>query len=141
MITTTANDIELKFTDKDLPLVFEYIGPNRTHGDGYYEKRFVWIECISETENIVTDRTLLGIICLTQENLLKGSLHLSVLETFIKGKGHGSIIMNSLIKLATYLKYSCITLQAHTPENINFYKKFGFTEDQLNRCPLMKKML
>jgi hypothetical protein len=120
----SATEIELKYTDTQFPLVFSYIGPNRTHGNMYYNLH--WYE-------IIYNYNITGIICLTDGKEPK-SLHVSVFEILEKGKGIGTLAMEYLFDFAKK-DYQSITLFAHDERAKAFYLKLGFIE----KPPLMIK--
>lgn len=146
LIPTDANSIEQKYTIADYPLVFEYIGPLRTHGDCYYDqKRFLWIEIVREVHDDIAmakiGGTPMGIICLTENWFVNPSLHLSCIETIRRGEGDGTAIMGELIAFAKKMEYKYFTLQPHDKEVKEFYKKFGFKDITLRKTPIMMLIL
>jgi len=132
ILKTSPSNIELKFDKKDLELVWEYLGPERIKGDGFYNNEYHWFEVIIE-EKIV------AIICLAENKFLQSSLNLSVLEIFIKyrGTGIGTEIMKELKKIAKSMNYKYMTLQTRNPSLIEFYKKFNFSTHLIGKTPIM----
>ena len=139
----SANDIELKYTKADFPLVYDYIGPDRTHGDEYYSDSYAWFECLKESEDLIyTQGVTVALICLTENIHLANSLHLSVIEVIRgqKGCGIGSSILADLEHFAKSTKV-VITLQTYTPNLKQYYAKFGYLPSIVNKVPIMRKFL
>jgi GNAT superfamily N-acetyltransferase len=131
-IPIKANEIELKYNDIQFPLVFNYIGPNRIHGDLYYD--LTWYE-------VIYNYNVVSLICLNNGKYYRPSLHLSVLEVFEKNKGIGTKIMDFLFEYAKSLKYSHITLQALDSKAKLFYLRLGFIPKLINGTPFLIKKL
>ena len=144
-IRTTANNIELKYPLSSLTLVYEYIGPYRTHGDMYLDdSKYVWIECFTEINDLIySNGRPVAILCLTENQHLPLSLHLSVIEVFqdVRKEGIGSIIMNDLISIAKSLNFKTMTLQVHTPSLKSYYARFGFKNRKIDGYQIMRKYL
>jgi GNAT superfamily N-acetyltransferase len=131
-IPIKVNEIELKYNDIQFPLVFTYIGPNRTHGDLYYDLN--WYE-------VIYNYNVVSLICLNNGIYYKPSLHLSVFEVFEKNQGIGTKIMDFLFEYAKALKYSHITLQAQNEKAKIFYLRLGFIHKLINNTPYLIKIL
>ena len=147
-IKSRATDLELKLPIEQWKLVHKYIGPNRTHGDGYYnEDKYAWIEVYDECNPgnslIYGGMGPVAIICLTENQHLPLSLHLSVLEVFseYRNRGVGSTILTDLETVAKSQNLKTITLQVYKPELKLYYKKFGFIERTINKVKIMRKYL
>jgi ribosomal protein S18 acetylase RimI-like enzyme len=144
-ILTTANDIELKYGPQDLDLVWDYIGPNRSHGDGYYDnKKCRWYECISPINDLIySNGRPNAIICVSENIHLPMSLHISVFEVFrdARSKGIGTQIIADLLLEYKELGFKTCTLQAQNDRAKNFYKKIGFVERKINKCPILRKFI
>ena len=118
-----------KYSLSEYPLCYEYIGPERTHGDDYFKTNYHWYECIDDTETgslSPNQGQSFGLVCLTEQAWLPLSLHISVLEVLKKGEGWGSKIMRFIINFAKSKRYKSITLQPHDDNLVKFYSKFGF---------------
>ena len=129
LISISPHHIPLKYSASELPLVMEYIGPNRSHGEDYFSEDYHWYECFDETYDQTLDinnGAPLGIVCLTEKKWLPLSLHLSVIETLRKGNGDGTKIMDWIIGFGKLQRYKSMTLQAHSDDLIRFYDRFGF---------------
>jgi GNAT superfamily N-acetyltransferase len=126
-----AKEVELKYNDIDFPLVFNYLGSNRTHGDDYYELN--WYE-------IIYNYKVAGLICL---NFLKfkNTIHVSVFEIFEKSKGIGTKAMDYLFEQAKIINKPQITLQVQNARAKTFYLKLGFTKKIIDKCPYLIKYL
>jgi GNAT superfamily N-acetyltransferase len=123
--------IEQKFTSEEYPLVFQYIGPTRTHGDRYYQ--LPWFEL---KENFRT----VGIACVDFERF-EDAIHISVLEVEEKGKGIGTDSMKSFMSLAHWHGKKRITLQAQTTKARKFYDRLGFTPIIVDGSEYLEKYL
>ena len=148
-IKTTPNEILLKY-DNELSLVQKYIGPDREHGDGYFdETQYAWFECLigldepPSLKHEYNHGAPVAIICFTENKFLPNSLHLSVLEVFNKyqNKGIGSIIMVEVDRIAKDFQKQAITLQTRTPQHVKFYKQFGYVRRTIDKCPIMRKYI
>lgn len=131
LLSISPNEIELKYTDTHFPLTFEYIGPNKSHGDLYYT--LDWYE-------ILYNYNIVGLICFNQ-NRFKDSVHISVFEIFEKNKGIGTKTMNYIFEICKSLKYKYITLQAHNEPAKIFYLRLGFIKKTIDNCPYLIKYL
>jgi len=143
LIPILPQHIVLKYSQSEYPLVWEYIGPERTHGDMYFDEQFHWYECVEDTESNSLDPNNgmpFGLICITEKQWLPLSLHLSVLEVYNKKKGYGSKIMRFLIDFAKS-KYKSFTLQPHDSELVKFYSKFGFKVRYYFKTKIMRLYL
>jgi len=144
-IRTTPNDIELKYTETDFPLVFQYIGPNRTHGDGYYDEvKYAWYECLKENNDLIYDNgNTLALICVCENNYFPNSIHLSVLEVIkqYQNQGIGKTIITDFISIAESEGKTSCTLQARTVKLKTYYAKLGFNNAKLNKIPIMWRQL
>jgi len=142
---TTPNDIELKYSPSSFTLVWEYIGPNRTHGDCYYnENEYLWYECSTELCDLIYSHgKVVAILCLSENKHMPNSFHLSVLEVFkeFRSQGIGSLILKDMDDIAKSLKYEIITLFPRTEELKKFYANFNYHETNINGCPIMQKFL
>jgi GNAT superfamily N-acetyltransferase len=137
-ISTTADSIELKYfnnSNYNYQLIWEYIGPDRQHGDSYYSKKYVWYEVFGDT------KVPIGIICLTENAHISFSLHLSVFEVLEKGVGHGSAIINYLLDWAKDMNYKYFTLFPHNNKLISFYNKFDITMHKIGNLMILGKVL
>jgi GNAT superfamily N-acetyltransferase len=132
IIPIKPKEIELKYNDIQFPLIFEYIGPNRSHGDLYYELN--WYE-------ILYNYNVAGIICLGDSKYISNALHISVFEIYEKNKGIGTKTIDFLVDFAASLKYKYISLQAHNERAKVFYLKLGFTTKMINEAPFLIKYL
>jgi GNAT superfamily N-acetyltransferase len=132
ILAIKPNEIELKYTDTQFPLVFEYIGPNRSHGDAYYN--LYWYE-------ILYNYNIAGIICLNDAKYIPGALHISVFEIFEKNKGIGTKTMDFIFEYAKSLKYRYISLQAHDERAKIFYLRLGFIKKMIESTPYLIKGL
>jgi hypothetical protein len=132
LIPIKSNEIELKYNDTQFPLIFEYIGPNRTHGDAY--QNLNWYE-------IIYNYNVIGIVCLGEGKYISSSIHISVFEIFEKNKGFGTKTMDYIFEFAKSLNYSCISLQAHDPRSKIFYLRLGFTKKIIDNCQYLVKYL
>jgi hypothetical protein len=145
-ITTTANDLELKYfgnPNYDYQLLWNYIGPNKTHGDLYDSPRILWIEVIDDNRQSPSTNsgTPIGVFALTENMHLSFSLHLSVLEVLEKKMGYGSSIMDYILKMARDFGYKYFTLFPHNAAAKEFYIKCGLEEHQIGKLGLMGKVL
>jgi ribosomal protein S18 acetylase RimI-like enzyme len=131
-IPINCNEIELKYSDIQFPLVFNYIGPNRSHGDLYYSLN--WYE-------IMYNYNIIGLICLNDSKLIPKYFHISVFEIFEKNKGFGTKIMDYLFKFAKSLNYLGIILQANNNRAKIFYLRLGFIKKIIDNTPFLIKVL
>jgi ribosomal protein S18 acetylase RimI-like enzyme len=131
-IPTKSHEIELKYSDIQFPLVFNYLGPNRSHGNLYYSLN--WYE-------VIYNYNVVGIICLNNSTLIPKYFHLSVLEVFEKNKGFGTKIMDYLFDFARSLKYLGIILQSNNDRAKIFYIRLGFTKKIINNVLYLIKVL
>ena len=127
----TPKEIELKYSNVEFPLVYEYLGVNRSHGDSYYDLN--WYE-------IIYNYNVAGLICLDL-NRSKEGIHLSVFEILEKNKGIGTKTIDFLVDFGRSLKKSCITLQAQNPNARRFYLRLGFINKIIDDCPYLIKYL
>jgi len=137
-VRITVNDIELKYTRNDMSLVWNYIGDLRVKGDLYYnEAKYAWYECIADHGRPV------GIVCLTENQHLPRSVHLSVLEVFYhcRGEGMGGQIMTGLEDIARQMKYRTITLQPISKEIESYYARFGYKVRNIDHIRIMRKYI
>ena len=128
LIPVLPEHIVEKYSQSEYPLCYEYLGPNRTHGEMYFGFNYHWFECFEDTESnslSPTNGAPIGLVCITEKQWLPLSLHLSVLEVLHKNKGNGSKIMRFLIDFAKG-NYKSITLQPHDDGLVSYYEKFGF---------------
>jgi GNAT superfamily N-acetyltransferase len=132
IIPIKPNEIELKYNNTQFPLIFEYIGPDRTHGDQYYQLN--WYE-------ILYNYNVAGISCLGDSKYVPKALHISVFEIYEKNKGIGTKTIDFLVDFAKSLKYNCITLQAYDERAKIFYLKLGFIQRLVNGTPFLIKYL
>jgi GNAT superfamily N-acetyltransferase len=144
-LRTTANDLELKYDHQNLDLIWEYIGPERTHGDSYYNNDFYcWFECLSPTNDLIySNGTPNAIICFAENVYLPFSLHISVFEVFKdrRGEGIGTQILSDLFLLVKANGTKTITLQAHDRKARKFYKKLDFKDRKINGIKILRKYL
>jgi GNAT superfamily N-acetyltransferase len=137
-VSTTAEIIELKYYNNSsykYQLIWEYIGPDRQHGDLYYESRYVWYEIFGDT------KVPIGIICLTENAHISFSLHLSIFEVLDKGIGQGSAIMEYLLDWAKDMNYKYFTLFPHSNDLKKFYSRFDLTDHKIGDLLIMGKVL
>ena len=143
LIKSNPSNIETKY-ENDLTLTWDYIGPQRTKGDTYYNaNRFVWFECLIDIDDQYKNNSPVAVLCLSENMHLPFSLHISVFEVFknLRGQGIGSIIMNDLTYYAQELEYRVITLQTRNNNLINFYSKFGYVYREINKIPILRKYI
>ena len=127
-----TKEIELKYNNVEYPLVFQYIGPNRSHGDLYYSLN--WYE-------IIENFSVVGIMCVNNSKIINNFLHLNVLEIFEKNKGIGTKTVDFLCELAKSQNYSGIIAQSYNNKAKIFYLRLGFNKKIINNCSFLIKYL
>jgi ribosomal protein S18 acetylase RimI-like enzyme len=143
-IATTPEALELKYyqnSNYEYSLVWNYIGPQNTHGDSYYQSKFKWFEVFNDITSKKNPGIPLAIFCIVENMHISFSLHLSVFEVLHKNQGHGTIIMNELIKNAKFFGYKYFTVYPLNEGAKEFYLKVGLTEHKINDLILMGTVL
>jgi GNAT superfamily N-acetyltransferase len=139
-IATTPETLELKYhgnSSYPYQLLWNYIGPTRTHGDCYYQPKFKWFEVFNDISDGDSAYAPLGVFCLVENMHISFSLHLSVLEVLEKRQGWGTLIMIDLLEYAKAFQYRYFTVYPLNESAQQFYLRNGLTEHTINGLQLL----
>jgi hypothetical protein len=143
-IATTPEDLELKYyqnSDYKFSLIWNYIGPRRTHGDSYYGQKFKWFEVFNDNNDPLKSGIPLAVFCIVDNMHISFSLHLSVFEVLEKRMGHGTLIMKKLLEYAKSFRYKYFTVYPLNDIAGKFYASIGLTDHVINGLYLMGNVL
>jgi len=139
---TTADEIKQSNDQIDFLLTWSYFDPR--YG-GMYEdpEKTAWYYFIMDTSEILIEKPVVGVACLTIGYILPNSVHLSIFEvrSDLRKGGIGQRCIKYLLKtLKEIQKFQVITLRLRKPELVKFYSKFGFKlRDSLQGFKYMRK--